>query len=161
VALVNSIGWKRADRQHRLCNGRALIARASRARWRSGIGRRQSRRGIQRIRFVPAGSCGVRCRRSSSCFGANGIPIRSSSCSFPSKCRLPYRRERAGKYSRVFFPNPAQYSFAWAWETSDSAARGVPLPSRFRPDVRIGVKSPRSPSPPSAPGTPSAPTRRH
>jgi hypothetical protein len=30
-----------------------------------------------------------------------------------------------GKYSRVFFPDPAQYRFDWALETSDSAHEGV------------------------------------
>jgi len=41
---------------------------------------------------------------------------------FRSNCRLPHRRERAGKYSRVFFPDPAQYRFEWA--TSDDGHEG-------------------------------------
>jgi len=56
---------------------------------------------VHRSRILGAG-----CRRSWSCFGANGIPMRSSSCSFPSNCRPPNRRERAGKHSRVFLREP-------------------------------------------------------
>jgi hypothetical protein len=106
---------------------------------------------------------------------------------FRSNCRLPHRRERAGKYSRVFlrepspassrrtsqtgaanilgFASPIRRSTASSGQPRTTGTRGrcriTRLPSRFRPRLRIGVPSPLSPSTPSAPRTPSAPTKRH
>jgi hypothetical protein len=48
---------------------------------------------------------------------------------FPSRTvagQLPEDESSGGgKYSRVFFPDPAQYPFEWAVETSDSGHEGA------------------------------------
>jgi hypothetical protein len=49
----------------------------------------------------------------------SGFPLRIVAGQLPEDAS-----DGGGKYSRVFFPNPAQYRFDWALETSDSRTRG-------------------------------------
>jgi len=90
---------------------------------------------VHRSRILGAG-----CRRSWSCFGANGIPMRSSSCSFPSNCRPPHRRERAGKHSRVFLREPPPANSRRTSQTGAANILGFSCANRRRPTPGGRVK---------------------